>query len=443
MPIDPRIPLGAGGTTAPFNPLEAIQQILAIKETQSTLEARRRAGEEARQKAAAAAAKAQAYEQARTTDASGKVTIDRQALLRAAPAELLPELQQQFAEDDAREVQFLDSAAKYVASKMRTVRAANYAPEFLATTFRDLQQKGMIDAATVAQYQALPPEQTKQLVDALAGVSAPALQKVTTVNAQGQTVERFVEPSEGAEYVQPTKEAPQPSLQQTDILLNGQRLPAAFNPQTGQILYGGQDVTTEARLIPPASAAGPAGQRPITQTAEANLITRLNSQWTKASTPRRELGAQVQTMRAGLAAGERGDLAQANEAVLQPFLKLLDQNSVVRESEFWRLQEGLSLLARAQGVVQRLQSGGFVSLAELRKFAQLGEEIATRYDAYVTAERGRIGRVAERYNIPEELVFETVMPPAGTEGAAATGGGGGGRGGGGLTYDDYKRAKGQ
>jgi hypothetical protein len=152
-------------------------------------------------------------------------------------------------------------------------------------------------------------------------------------------------------------------------------------------------------------------QRPITQTAEANLITRLNSQWTTATKPGRELKSQLETMRRGLAAAERGDLPQGTEAVLQPFLKILDPNSVVREGEFWRLREGMSLLSRAQTVMQRLTSGGFVPLSELKKYAQLAEEIATRQDSYVKGVRTRIGTVADRYNIPHELVFETEAPP--------------------------------
>ena len=155
----------------------------------------------------------------------------------------------------------------------------------------------------------------------------------------------------------------------------------------------------------------PASNGPITQTAEATLLTRLNTQWTTATKPARELQQQVTTMRSGLAAAERGDLAQGTEAVLQPFLKILDPNSVVREGEFWRLREGMSFLSRAQTAFQRLNQGGFVPLPELKKYAQLAEEIATRYDTYVRAERTRIGRVADRYNIPQELVFEAEAPP--------------------------------
>ena len=120
-------------------------------------------------------------------------------------------------------------------------------------------------------------------------------------------------------------------------------------------------------------------------------------------------------MRVGLGRPTRGDIAQGTEAVLQPFLKILDPNSVVREGEFWRLEEGQSYLAQAQAAVQRITKGGFVPLAEMKKYAALAEEIATRHDSYVRGERARIGRVADRYNIPQELVFEGAAPAGGDQ----------------------------
>lgn len=160
-------------------------------------------------------------------------------------------------------------------------------------------------------------------------------------------------------------------------------------------------------------------QRPLTQTAEAGMIARLSNQWTAAQKPMRELGRQVDMMDAGLAAARRGDMAQGNEVVLQTFLKVIDPTSVVREGEFWRLQQGTSLINRARAAVQRIQSGGWVPLPELEKYARLAHEIQAAQFSYAGGIQDRIGKTADRYNIPRELVIEgTAQPAQGTTPAA-------------------------
>lgn len=186
-------------------------------------------------------------------------------------------------------------------------------------------------------------------------------------------------------------------------MVNGRRTFVRETPE-GFTDLAGRPVNAEP--ISPQTSTQPSGPRPLTQTAETQLINRLVNQWTAATKPQKELKRQIEIMDAGLNAARKGNLAQGNEAVLQTFLKVLDPNSVVREGEFWRLQEGQSVLNRARAAVQRLTSGGWVPNEELERYATLAKEVVSNLDTHLSGTRARIQKNAERYNIPPELVFD-------------------------------------
>lgn len=148
--------------------------------------------------------------------------------------------------------------------------------------------------------------------------------------------------------------------------------------------------------------------RAVTPTAEAAIINRLQTQWSKATASQNAINRQVTIMEQGLAAGRRGDLPQANEAVLQTFLKILDPDSVVREGEFQRLREGASMMTRAEAAIQRLTQGGFLPMSELEKYAQLAKSIQAETKGVVEPIRSRVGKTADRYNIPRDLVMDEI-----------------------------------
>lgn len=155
-------------------------------------------------------------------------------------------------------------------------------------------------------------------------------------------------------------------------------------------------VTTESGLSP---------------TMEANIINRLTTQWGSVSAPAKELTRQVSLMDAGLTAARRGDLAQGSQAVLVTFQKILDPTSVVRESEYMRSAAGQSLLTRIEGAAEQLAKGGAgVPLRELEKFAALAREAAKVQQEALPALQDRIGKTADRYKIPRELIFEGAKP---------------------------------
>lgn len=160
----------------------------------------------------------------------------------------------------------------------------------------------------------------------------------------------------------------------------------------------------------------------LTPTMEANVINRMVTQWTKASEQTRELDRQVGLMRTGLEAARRGDMAQGAQAVLVTFQKILDPTSVVRESEYMRSAAGLDLLTRIEGSLERLAKGGAgVPLSDLEKFAKLAEEAAAVQKKALPAIKERIGRQADRFKIPRDLVFEDAVAD-GADGADGSAG---------------------
>ena len=304
-------------------------------------------------------------------------------------------------------------------SRKRTaqlIRGLGYDPVVMETA---LALHGEDDPEAAEYFKNLPPEQLRQVVDAYATLgekpgegytltpgsvrydasgrqvaSVPTKQEppkpelVETVDATGRTVKRWVLPKVGESYVQP---APTAAVgRRVWVVRNGQKV---FVPE-GAVTSGDEPLTAK-------------GESGLSPSMEANVINRLTTQWTQASGPAKELSRQVALMKTGLDAARRGDLAQGAQAVLVTFQKILDPTSVVRESEYMRSAAGLNLLSRIQGAAEQLTKGGAgVPLADLERFAKLAEEAAEAQRRYLPAIQERIGKTADRYNIPRELVFE-------------------------------------
>lgn len=163
------------------------------------------------------------------------------------------------------------------------------------------------------------------------------------------------------------------------------------------------------------------GVTTLSPTSESNIVNRLTNQWAAAKKPAEELNRQAQLMKVGMEAARRGDMAQGSQAVLVTFQKILDPTSVVRESEYERSAAGQSLINRVRGAMERITQGGTgVRLEELEKFYTLAQEaVKAQTGAFLTSTRERIGRTADRYHIPREIVFEDLDVTTG-KGADAT-----------------------
>ena len=202
--------------------------------------------------------------------------------------------------------------------------------------------------------------------------------------------------------------APQP------FMVGGKRIPLRAGSDGQMYDMAGRAVEPDSIELEP---NGPGARPQLSPAMEANILNRITNQWTAASKPARELDRQVSMMEEGVKAAQRGDLAQGAQVILVTFQKILDPPSVVRESEFMRSAAGQSLMNRARGAYERMtKGGGGVTLAELEKFAQLAKEISNVQNReYLKATKERIGRTADRYGIPRDIVFEempeTEVPP--------------------------------
>jgi hypothetical protein len=166
-------------------------------------------------------------------------------------------------------------------------------------------------------------------------------------------------------------------------------------------------------------------RKPLTQTSEAALINKLAGDWTKANSTNNEMDRQFQIMKSGLNRYDQ-DPNGASQAVLITFQKMLDPDSVVRESEYDRSAQGLSLKSRIQGYMENLAVGGAkVPKADLEKMVATAEEFKKNTQDAPTRARKRIESTADRYEIPHEMIF----------GGSAHGGGGSAGGGGGGESD--------
>lgn len=175
----------------------------------------------------------------------------------------------------------------------------------------------------------------------------------------------------------------------------------------------GQPIIDDPTPIDPQSGNG--APRPLTQTAEAQIIQRLSNQWNTAVKPIKDLNRQVELMKTGMEAVKRGDLAQGAQTVLVTFQKILDPPSVVRESEYMRSAAGQSMLNRVKGAYQQLTRGGAgVTPDQLQKFATLANEAAQAQlrAAGLPQIKSRLAKTAQRYSIPEELVFDESFEPS-------------------------------
>lgn len=177
------------------------------------------------------------------------------------------------------------------------------------------------------------------------------------------------------------------------------------------------DTQTYERLLTVKKEMGQADDRPITvntgrqglsPTMESNVVNRLTKSWESATAPVKELNRQVKLLDVGLNQVRQGNMAQGAQTILVTFQKILDPPSVVRESEYMRSAAGLALMDRVKGAYERLTKGGAgVPLAELEKFAELAREAArAQATGHIDSVKERIGRQADRYNIPRDLVFE-------------------------------------
>ena len=143
----------------------------------------------------------------------------------------------------------------------------------------------------------------------------------------------------------------------------------------------------------------------------ALLTERLAKSWTDANSSGREMRRQLNLMETGLKRFRAGDKNGGSQAVLVTFQKILDPTSVVRESEYARSAEGISLLGRIEGYADKLGRGGAgVPDDELAAMVETARQMLAGMDGYAKTQRSRIDAMSKEYGIKPELIFGLEAP---------------------------------
>lgn len=159
----------------------------------------------------------------------------------------------------------------------------------------------------------------------------------------------------------------------------------------------------------------PLAPRPdgLTPTQDFSFSERLAKSWTDATKSAREMDRQYSLMQTGLSRFNAGDKNGGSQAVLVTFQKILDPTSVVRESEYARSAEGISLLNRMQGAAERLQSGGAgVTAGDLSAMVETARQFVENMKTYTRGQRSRIDAQVKKYGLDPATVFDDVLTGA-------------------------------
>lgn len=116
---------------------------------------------------------------------------------------------------------------------------------------------------------------------------------------------------------------------------------------------------------------------------------------------------QYQDMYTALQVGkETGNYLPVDQTLITTFNKILDPQSVVRESEYARTPENMSLINRIYGNMQSYVTGGAkLTDSDRQALVRMVKEVTqNRMNAYVS-QRQNYGSIAGQSRVPQELVL--------------------------------------
>jgi hypothetical protein len=200
-----------------------------------------------------------------------------------------------------------------------------------------------------------------------------------------------------------------------DITLNGTRMTANYDPDTGQYYAVGDTTTPLAGTIleyqkPTGGTGGDGGPKPLTHTQRAQIISGRRKEWERVTKVIDDRKFAIAKVDAGLAALSRGDRISATQTIITAFNKLQDETSVVREGEYARSEELAPFLTRIEASLTKLvYGGGKLTDPQLASLAQEAKNIANGL-ARVSERTARDKRQAiteelTDYQIPLSRVF--------------------------------------
>jgi len=103
---------------------------------------------------------------------------------------------------------------------------------------------------------------------------------------------------------------------------------------------------------------------------------------------------------------EGGDLSAATQAVIFSFNKLLDEGSVVRESEFARTADGQSLINRLEGGIEQIEQGGAgVTLETIQSVQSIAKKLLGSAESINRDLLIPVRKSAEKQGLDLEAIF--------------------------------------
>jgi hypothetical protein len=287
---------------------------------------------------------------------------------------------------------FEEEQARMRAAQEQQAAAEQQRQAFDRETFnegtRRYEQGRTDDMAAAGAAQAEKDAQERRFVETLSTIPNPALQRMAEAEHSGiksGDIHDYEVPDVHTAHVTADKEA-------------------------GFADWAGREVFKE-NLFRGRPVKADSGPQKLTPYQVLTQSRQLQKDWRAVNAPLRTLRQAEALMNAGMQAAEKGDLNAGSQAVLVTFQKILDPNSVVRETEYFRTASGQSLLTRIQGAAERLQKGGAgIPASDLGQFARLGKEAIARYAAEIEPDRQMIRALAIDSGLNPDLIARDDAP---------------------------------
>jgi hypothetical protein len=140
--------------------------------------------------------------------------------------------------------------------------------------------------------------------------------------------------------------------------------------------------------------------------AKFNATRALRNDFIRETSAARELAQAFTTMKTGYDhAIATGDQNAAQQAILVTFQKILDPQSVVRESEYFRSASGQSLWDRVTGQFTQLMSGGAKFTPEaVKDFLDVSEKLVRAQSFFADESKRQIDVIADESGLNKDLI---------------------------------------
>lgn len=149
----------------------------------------------------------------------------------------------------------------------------------------------------------------------------------------------------------------------------------------------------------------------LTPQAQATLTLQMRRDWqrlTTAANGARYYGAIINS---AWESYKRGDRANASEAMILAFKRVIEPGSVVMPSEFTRSEALQSIFNRIQGTVEQYGKGG-AAIPEpvMAQMVQTTRDLVQNIDHFNDNQKAPLAAMAQKYRIPSSWIFGDERP---------------------------------